>query len=914
MKQIASIIKAALKEDIGSGDITSRLVISAGKKIKAVIIAKESGVVCGLDVAKLIFNTVDRKIRFWAATRDGKKVKKGKIIARLEGRAHSILKAERVALNFLARLSGIATLTNKFVQKVKPYRVKIMDTRKTTPGLRSLEKYAVRCAGGVNHRMGLWDQVLLKDNHVKAHSSYPYGHKQLTAHSLKKLIEKVRVKIPKRMKIEIEVKNLSQFKQVLAANPDVIMLDNMPVKNIKQAVKLRNQGKGNRPELEVSGGVKLDNVRRINRFKLVSDFESCGDQPQAIEKLSEGLESNKRYQTLLGATGTGKTFTVAQVIARTNLPTLVISHNKTLAAQLYSEFKQFFPHNAVEYFVSYYDYYQPEAYIPQTDTYIEKDASINDELDRLRLSATSSLMTRRDVLIVASVSCIYNLGSPEDYEEKLLHLEKGERLSRQELLRRLVDIQYERNDIDFRRGRFRVRGDVIDIFPAYRQKAFRLEFSEALVEKISEIDPLTGKKEEALERIALYPAKHFVTTETRIRRALHTIKQELKVRLDELRQQNKLLEAQRLESRTHYDMEMLEEFGFCNGIENYSRHLSARPAGSRPYCLIDYFPDKFLTVIDESHVGLPQLRGMYNGDRARKKTLVNYGFRLPSALDNRPLRFGEFEKLVKQLIFVSATPGECELSKSGPAVEQIIRPTGLLDPEIIVKPTENQIDDLIDLVRERAQRKERVLVTTLTKRMAEDLASYLGEMNLRVKYLHSEIGAIDRVAILRDLRLRKFDCLVGINLLREGLDLPEVSLVAVLDADKEGFLRSATSLIQVAGRAARNINGQVILYADNMTGSMKKAIRETERRRQIQSEYNQKNNITPRSIQKAIRESIEAHQEAEEFALQRTGQKQKDYDLEVAIAQLQGQMQLYARNLEFEKAALVRDEIAKLKK
>lgn len=651
----------------------------------------------------------------------------------------------------------------------------------------------------------------------------------------------------------------------------------------------------------------------MNKFKLVSDFKPCGDQPRAIEELTQGLKQKKPYQTLLGVTGSGKTFTLANVIERANLPTLVISHNKTLAAQLYSEFKDFFPHNAVEYFVSYYDYYQPEAYIPHTDTYIEKDASINDELDRLRLSTTSSLMARRDVIIVASVSCIYNLGSPDDYEGKLLRLEKKQKLSRNELLRRLVDIQYERNDTDFHRGCFRVRGDVIDVFPAYRQTAYRIEQDGDIIEKIHEIEPLTGKTLELVERVAFYPAKHFVTTKERINQALKSIKDELKQRLAQLHKENKLLEAQRLESRTRYDMEMLEELGYCNGIENYSRHLSARPPGSRPYCLMDYFPDNFLTIIDESHVAIPQIRGMYNGDQARKQTLVKYGFRLPSALDNRPLRFDEFEQLTKQVIFTSATPTEFELSKSKKAVEQVIRPTGLIEPEIILKPSKNQIDDLIYLIRQRAKQKERVLVTTLTKRMSEDLSTYLKEMDLQVKYLHSEIGAIERVAILRDLRLRKFDCLVGVNLLREGLDLPEVSLVAVLDADKEGFLRSATSLIQLSGRAARNINGQVVLYADKITGSMKKAIRETERRRKIQVEFNRKNKITPRSIQKAIKESIEAGREAEELVIERTGQKAKDYDIEVAIAQLQSQMHTFARNLQFEQAALLRDEIAKLK-
>lgn len=651
----------------------------------------------------------------------------------------------------------------------------------------------------------------------------------------------------------------------------------------------------------------------MNDFQLVSNFKPCGDQPQAIDKLTQGLRDSKQYQTLLGVTGSGKTFTLANVISRIKLPTLVISHNKTLAAQLYGEFKDFFPHNAVEYFVSYYDYYQPEAYIPHTDTYIEKDASINDELDRLRLSATSSLMTRRDVIIVASVSCIYNLGSPDDYEEQLLRIEKNQGIPRKELLHKLIDIQYERNDIDFKRGRFRVRGDVIDIFPAYRQTAYRIEQCAEKVEKISEIDPLTGKTIQTLECIALYPAKHFATTESRIKGAITSISKELKERVKELEKDNKLLEAQRLDSRTHYDMEMLKELGYCNGIENYSRHLSGRPAGSRPYCLMNYFPDKFLTIIDESHVAIPQIRGMYNGDHARKQTLVKYGFRLPSALDNRPLKFNEFENLTKQVIFVSATPGKDELDKVKEVVEQVIRPTGLIDPEIIVKPSKNQIDDLIGLIRKRAESGERVLVTTLTKRMAEDLSAYLKEMKLQVKYLHSEINTIERVSILRDLRLRKFDCLVGVNLLREGLDLPEVSLVVVIDADKEGFLRSTTSLIQVSGRAARNVNGQVILYADKMTGSMQRAIDETKRRRKIQLAFNRKNKITPRSIKKAIKESIGASLDAEDLVVKSTGQELGDYDIEVAIAQLQEQMQSFARDLQFEKAAIVRDEIIKLK-
>lgn len=652
----------------------------------------------------------------------------------------------------------------------------------------------------------------------------------------------------------------------------------------------------------------------MNKFKLVSTFNPSGDQPPAIEKLCRGIQQHKRCQTLLGATGTGKTFTLANVIAQTNLPTLVISHNKTLAAQLYSEFKAFFPHNAVEYFVSYYDYYQPEAYIPRTDTYIEKDASINDELDRLRLSATSSLLARNDVLIVASVSCIYNIGSPDDYAEKLISLVKGQKITRQQLLAELVNIQYERNDTNFERGKLRVRGDIIDIFPAYRQSAYRVELFANTVENIDELNPLTGEETAAVEKLTLYPAKHFVTSKERIQKALQSIETELNHQIQKLRQENKLLEAQRLVSRTRYDLEMLQELGYCQGIENYSRHLSGRPAGCRPYCLIDYFPKGFLTIIDESHVTIPQLRGMYNGDHSRKKTLVQYGFRLPSAMDNRPLKFGEFENLIEQTIFVSATPEEYELAKSAVLVEQIIRPTGIIDPPIQVKPTKTQIDDLVALIKERAEKKERVLAITLTKRMAEDLAAYLKEIGLRVTYLHSEINAIERVAILRDLRMHKFDCLIGINLLREGLDLPEVSLVAVLDADKEGFLRSATSLIQVAGRAARHINGLVVLYADTITGSMKKAIEETERRRKIQLEFNRKNNITPRSVEKAIRESIAGTCQAEQLVIERTGQSEKNYDIELVIAQLQEEMHTLARNLQFEKAALLRDEIVRLKK
>jgi excinuclease ABC subunit B len=649
-------------------------------------------------------------------------------------------------------------------------------------------------------------------------------------------------------------------------------------------------------------------------FKLISEFRPCGDQPKAIGLLTERLKKGERHSTLLGVTGSGKTFTMANAIANFGKPTLVISHNKTLAAQLYSEFKMFFPENAVEYFVSYYDYYQPEAYIPQTDTYIEKDSSINDDLDRLRLSSTSSLMARDDVIIVASVSCIYNLGSPADYEGLLLFLEVSQAISREQIMRGLVEIQYERNDINFQRGKFRVRGDVIEIFPAYKKEAVRVELSGGVIEKLSIVDPLTGRTLQRIERIAVYPAKHFVMGKNRIEKALITIEEELNARVEEFKAQNKLLEAQRILQRTCFDMEMLKEIGYCHGVENYSRHLSARASGSRPYCLLDYFPKEFVTIIDESHVTIPQIRGMYEGDRARKEVLVEYGFRLPSCLDNRPLRFDEFEQLVKQVIFTSATPGVYEVQRSKAVVEQIIRPTGLLDPEIVVKPIQGQIDDLIGQIRIRAARKERTLVTTLTKKMAEDLSRYLSEMDLNVKYLHSEIETIERVEILRDLRLRKFDCLVGINLLREGLDLPEVSLVAILDADKEGFLRSQTALIQVAGRAARHINGQVIMYADVMTNSMKKAIAESSRRRNIQLEYNKKNNITPKSIEKAITEGIEGAKSAEEIVVEAAGETPEEHELNLVLSELEYEMELAARNLQFEKAAEFRDRILELKK
>ncbi len=650
-------------------------------------------------------------------------------------------------------------------------------------------------------------------------------------------------------------------------------------------------------------------------FALKTTFAPCGDQPKAIDALAKGLQGGTRALTLLGVTGSGKTFTLANVVARLNRPTLVISHNKTLAAQLYSEFKEFFPENAVEYFVSYYDYYQPEAYVPSTDTYIEKDSSINDRLDRLRLSATSALMSRRDCLIVASVSCIYNLGSPEEYRQMLVTVAKGSSVDRDTLIARLIHIQYERNDYEFIRGRIRVRGDVVEVFPSYEETAVRVTFSGDMVEQISVIDPLSGKAMQQLEKIAVYPAKHFLVPEERVEQALAAIDSELAERLSWLRSRNKLLEAQRLESRTRYDMEMLKEIGYCHGIENYSRVLSGRPAASRPCCLIDYFPDDFLTIIDESHVTIPQLRGMYEGDRARKEVLVDYGFRLPSCLDNRPLRFEEFEALQKQVVFVSATPAAHEIRESrGAVVEQVIRPTGIVDPVIEVRPSEGQIEDLENEITERSRRSERVLVTTLTKRMAEDLTSYLQEKGLAVQYLHSDIETITRSKVLRQLRQKRFDCLVGINLLREGLDLPEVSLVAILDADKEGFLRSETSLIQVAGRAARNINGKVIMYADTVTSSMQRAIAESTRRRTLQTAFNAANGITPRSIQKAIREGIEDYAEAESLVAAAAGEDVETYELRSYIAHLEYEMELAARNLEFEKAASLRDAIRDLKK
>ncbi|RJP28710.1 MAG: excinuclease ABC subunit UvrB [Candidatus Omnitrophota bacterium] len=653
----------------------------------------------------------------------------------------------------------------------------------------------------------------------------------------------------------------------------------------------------------------------MEKFILKSKFKPCGDQPQAIKELVNGFNNGEKKQTLLGVTGSGKTFTLANVIAQLNLPTLVISHNKTLAAQLYSEFKDFFPENAVEYFVSYYDYYQPEAYIPSTDTYIEKDASINDRLDRLRLSTTTSLMSRKDVLVIASVSCIYNLGDPLDYKDLLVFVEKGMQLSREDLILRFIHMQYERNDYEFIRGKLRVRGDCLEIFPSYQEKAIRIEFFQDKIENISLINPVSGQVISNLKKTAIYPAKHFIVSQDRIDSAIKSIEDELTVRLEFLRKNNKLLEAERLESRTKYDMDMLKEVGYCHGIENYSRHLSQRPEGSRPYSLIDYFQGDFLVVIDESHATIPQIRGMYEGDRARKEILVDYGFRLPSCLDNRPLKFDEFQGLIDNFIFVSATPGDFEIKQcNNKVVQQLIRPTGLVDPEIEIRPQDGQIEDLIKEVKSRAAKNERSLVTTLTKRMAEDLATHLQENGIKVKYLHSEIHTIERSRLLRSLRLKEFDCLVGINLLREGLDLPEVSLVAILDADKEGFLRSETSLIQVSGRAARNVNGRVIMYADNLTGSMRRAISESNRRRVIQLEYNVRRGIKPRSIQKAIRDGIEDLQEAEQLVEELTGLEKDKYELNKYISELEYEMELAARNLHFEEAAKIRDEIKELKK
>lgn len=653
-----------------------------------------------------------------------------------------------------------------------------------------------------------------------------------------------------------------------------------------------------------------------DKFILKARFKPVVEQSDAVEKLVKGILKGERHQILKGVTGSGKTFTLANVIEKINRPTLVISHNKTLAAQLYSEFREFFPHNAVEYFVSYYDYYQPEAYVPQTDVYIEKDASINDRLDRLRLSSTTSLMTRRDVIIVASVSCIYNLGSPQDYSEFLLYLEVGQEIDRDEAIRKLIDIQYERSDYEFTRGKIRVRGEVVEVYPAYRQDAIRIEFFGDEIEKITQIDPVSGNEIQALSKIAVYPAKHFIISQPRIEEALAEIEEELKARVKELNAKGKLAEAQRLNARTRYDMDMMREMGYCHGIENYSRSLSGRPPGSRPYCLIDYFPKGFVTLIDESHVTVPQLGGMYEGDKSRKETLVEYGFRLPSCLDNRPLKFKELEEVIGQAVYVSATPGPYEIKHAKSAVaEQIIRPTGIVDPPIEIRPTRGQVDDIVGEIRERAARNERVLVTTLTKRMAEDISEYFKEKGLNVKYLHSDIETIDRTQILKDLRQKKIDCIVGINLLREGLDLPEVSLVAIFDADKQGFLRSQTSLIQTAGRAARNVNGKVIMYADTVSQAMRAAIDECERRRKIQLAFNKKHGITPQSIVKAIGQGIEelAHEGAEDVVRQAAGVNEEEYAMSNYVSDLENEMEQAARNLQFERAARIRDKIRELK-
>ncbi|KUP05219.1 excinuclease ABC subunit B [Bacillus coahuilensis p1.1.43] len=655
----------------------------------------------------------------------------------------------------------------------------------------------------------------------------------------------------------------------------------------------------------------------MNVFDLQSPYSPQGDQPAAIKEIVKGIQDGKRHQTLLGATGTGKTFTMSNVIKEVNKPTLIIAHNKTLAGQLYSEFKEFFPNNAVEYFVSYYDYYQPEAYVPQTDTFIEKDASINDEIDKLRHSATSSLFERNDVIIIASVSCIYGLGSPEEYKELVVSLRVGMEIERNQLLRRLVDVQYERNDIDFRRGTFRVRGDVVEIFPASRDEhCIRIEFFGDEIDRIREVDALTGEIFGERDHVAIFPASHFVTREEKMRVAIENIEKELEEQLEMMKEDGKLLEAQRLEQRTRYDLEMMREMGFCSGIENYSRHLTLRPPGSTPYTLIDYFPKDFLLIIDESHVTLPQIRGMFNGDQARKQVLVDHGFRLPSAMDNRPLTFNEFEEKSHQLVYVSATPGPYEMEHTPQMVEQIIRPTGLLDPTIDVRPIEGQIDDLLGEIHERIERNERVLVTTLTKKMSEDLTDYLKEIGIKVQYLHSEIKTLERIEIIRDLRLGKYDVLVGINLLREGLDIPEVSLVTILDADKEGFLRSERSLIQTIGRAARNSNGHVIMYGDRMTDSMEKAISETARRRTIQEEYNEKHGITPQTIQKAVRDVIRATQASDGHEAPdgtKSVTKMSKPERENLIERLEVEMKDAARALDFERAAELRDTILELK-
>jgi excinuclease ABC subunit B len=651
-------------------------------------------------------------------------------------------------------------------------------------------------------------------------------------------------------------------------------------------------------------------------FEIISEYSPQGDQPGAIEKLVEGINSGKKKQVLLGATGTGKTFTISNVIKEVQKPTLVMAHNKTLAGQLYSELKDFFPNNSVEYFVSYYDYYQPEAYVPHTDTFIEKDAQINDEIDKLRHSATSSLFERDDVIIVASVSCIYGLGSPEEYRELVVSLRVGMEKDRNQLLRELVDVQYGRNDIDFKRGTFRVRGDVVEIFPAsLDEHCIRIEFFGDEIDRIREVNALTGEVLAERDHVAIFPASHFVTREEKLKVAIENIEKELEERLKELNDNGKLLEAQRIEQRTRYDLEMMREMGFCSGIENYSRHLTLRPAGSTPYTLLDYFPKDFLIVMDESHVSVPQVRAMYNGDQARKQVLVDHGFRLPSALDNRPLTFDEFEEKTNQVIYVSATPGPYELEQSPKAIEQIIRPTGLLDPPIDIRPIEGQIDDLLGEIHDRIAKNERVLITTLTKKMSEDLTDYLKDVGIKVNYLHSEIKTLERIEIIRDLRLGKFDVLVGINLLREGLDIPEVSLVAILDADKEGFLRSERSLIQTIGRAARNANGRVIMYADRITRSMGIAIEETQRRRSIQEAYNEKHGITPKTIQKGVRDVIRATTAAEDTEIYEAtpAKKMTKKERENTIAKMEAEMKEAAKALDFERAAELRDLLLELK-
>jgi len=657
----------------------------------------------------------------------------------------------------------------------------------------------------------------------------------------------------------------------------------------------------------------------MNTFRLQSEFKPKGDQEKAIQELCESLENKAKHQVLMGVTGSGKTFTMANVIEKANRPVLVVSHNKTLAAQLYQEFRRFFPENAVEYFVSYYDYYQPEAFIPATNTYIAKEATINDEIDRLRLCATNSLFQRRDVIIVASVSCIYGIGSPQTYYSMSFTLEKNQNISRKDILKSLVDIQYEREEADFKRGTFRVRGDVVDIFPSYEDFAYRIELDENQITKISSIDPLLGKTLDSFDKILVYPRTFFSTPQDILNDSIQSIEKELEQRVDFFRKQGKFIEANRIEERTLFDLEMLREFGYCPGIENYSLYLSQRKPGEPPYTLLDYFPPDYLLIIDESHVTVPQIGGMYHGDRSRKLTLIEHGFRLPSALDNRPLEFKEFEERVNQVIYVSATPAPYELRKAGKRVaEQIIRPTGLTDPEVEVRPIKGQVEDLMSEVEKRARKKERTLVTTLTKRMAEDLTRYYHDLGLRVRYLHSEIETLDRVKILRDLRKGKFDALIGINLLREGLDLPEVSLVAILDADKEGFLRSASSLIQTFGRAARNVAGRAILYADTVTHSMKKAMAETTRRRKLQQEYNEKNNITPQSIIKRIDEVLTSIYERDYFDYTRIPEDKDIYlspeQRKQRMEKLEKMMKEAARNLEFEKAAQIRDELTKLKK